>query len=626
MAKVVATVAVTFSVYHILYITGLIHRVRIFLDIPQHLAIHLGFMLAFIFLLVPAWSKARSGKIPWYDVVLLVIGVSWNLYILFNFTPLRIRGTAADLHLYEVVGSWLNMLIVMEATRRIMGWIVPGIAVFFLFYALFSEYFPGFLRAAGHDWLRVGRAAGLFVTGMYGSLMNVSATIMFSFILFAQFLFITGAGKWFIDIAQAMFGHVRGGPAKVAVAASSLMGTISGSTIANVATTGVLTIPLMKSTGYRPHFAGAVEAAASNGGQIMPPIMGIAAFIMIDFLEMPYSSIILAALIPALAYYFALFLMVDFEAAKTGLKGLPRNELPDLRSTLIAGWQYIIPLAVLMLFLLVIRYSPELSALYSTATMVLIGFFNRRNPMTWHKIYLALKNTAVAMMLIAATLSVASIIVACVNLTGLSYRLSMGLVNISGGNVWLLLVLTAISCIILGMGMTTSAVYIMMATLVAPALISVGFNPIASHFYVFYFGVSAMVTPPVCPTSYVGAGIAGASPMRTGITAARLSIITFLAPLIFIFQPQLVMEGPLSAILLSTAYMATAVVALAGGLGGYLFESLNWGWRILFILSALTVVISPSITLMPVQLTNIVISASIAGLILLRFAMSRFRQ
>jgi len=626
MAKVVATVAVTFSIYHILYITGLIHRVRIFLDIPQHLAIHLGFMLAFIFLLVPAWSKARSGKIPWYDVVLLVIGVSWNLYVLFNFTPLRIRGTAADLHLYEVVGSWLNMLIVMEATRRIMGWIVPGIAAFFLFYALFSEYFPGFLQAAGHDWLRVGRAAGLFVTGMYGSLMNVSATIMFSFILFAQFLFITGAGKWFIDIAQAMFGHVRGGPAKVAVAASSLMGTISGSTIANVATTGVLTIPLMKSTGYRPHFAGAVEAAASNGGQIMPPIMGIAAFIMIDFLEMPYSSIILAALIPALAYYFALFLMVDFEAAKTGLKGLSRNELPDLKSTLMAGWQYVIPLAVLMFFLLIIRYSPELSALYSIATMIVIGFFNRRNPMTLNKIYLALKNTAVAMMLIAATLSVASIIVACVNLTGLSYRLSMGLVSISGGNIWLLLALTAVSCIILGMGMTTSAVYIMMATLVAPALISVGFNPVAAHFYVFYFGVSAMVTPPVCPTSYIGAGIAGASPMRTGITAARLSIITFMAPLIFIFQPQLVMEGPLSATLLSTAYMATAVVALAGGLGGYLFGSLNWGWRILFMLGTLTVVISPGITLMPVQMTNIVASASIVGLILLRFTMSRFRQ
>ena len=619
MATVVATVAVAFSVYHILYITGLVHRARIFLDIPQHLAIHVGFIIALIFLLVPIRAKAAGGKLPWYDIVLLVLVVSWNLYILINFTPLRIRGTAASLELYEVVASWLNMLIILEATRRIMGWVVPGIAAFFLFYALFSEHFPGFLCAAGHDWIRVGRAAGLFVTGMYGSLLNISATIMFSFILFAQFLFITGAGRWFIDMAQAVFGHVRGGPAKVAVAASSLMGTISGSTIANVAATGVFTIPLMKSTGYRPHFAGAVEAAASNGGQIMPPIMGIAAFIMIDFLEMAYSEIILAALIPALAYYLALFLMVDFEAARTGLRGLPRNELPELKKTLMAGWQYIIPLAVLLYFLLVIRYSPELSALYSVATMIVIGFFTKGNRMTLKQIYLALKNTAVAMMLIAATLAVASIIVACVNLTGLSYRLSMGLVNISGGNIGVLLALTAASCIILGMGMTTSAVYIMMATLVAPALVQVGFNPVAAHFYVFYFGVSAMVTPPVCPTSYVGAGIAGASPMRTGITAARLSIITFLAPLIFIFQPALVLEGTAAATLVASAFLATAVLGLAGGLGGYMFGSINWSWRIPFIACAV-LIIYPNPTL------DILGGSFILGLTLLRFIISRFRH
>ncbi len=489
MAAVVATVAVTFSVYHILYISGVFHRARIFLEIPQHGAIHLAFILAMVYLLLPISAKVARGKLPWYDVVLLVLGVAWNLYILFNFNPLRMRGTVAALELYEVIGSWLNMLIIIEATRRLMGWVVPGIAAFFLIYALFSDYFPGFLRASGHDWLRVGRYVGLFVTGMYGTLLNISATIMFSFILFAQVLFITGAGQWFINVAQALFGHVRGGPAKVAVVASSLMGTISGSTVANVATTGVFTIPMMKSTGYRPHFAAAVEAAASNGGQIMPPIMGIAAFIMIDFLGMPYGQIILAALIPALAYYLALFLMVDFEAAKTGLRGLPRNELPKLKKTLIAGWQFVIPLAILIYLLMVLAWSPELSALYATGAMVVIGFLNKGNRMTLNKIYLALKNTAVAMMLIAITLSVAAIIVGCIQLAGLSYRLSMGLINISAGNIWLLLALTALSCIILGMGMTTSAVYIMMATLVAPALIQVGFNPVAAHFYVFYFGV-----------------------------------------------------------------------------------------------------------------------------------------
>ncbi len=626
MAAVVSTVAVTFSVYHILYISGVIHRARIFLEIPQHSAIHLAFILALVYLLLPIRAKAARGKLPWYDMVLLALGVGWNLYILFNFNPLRIRGTMAGLELYEVIGSWLNMLIIVEATRRLMGWVVPGIAAFFLIYALFSDYFPGFLRASGHDWLRVGRYVGLFVTGMYGSLLNISATIMFSFILFAQFLFITGAGQWFIDTAQALLGHVRGGPAKVAVVASSLMGTISGSTVANVATTGVLTIPLMKSTGYKLHFAGAVEAAASNGGQIMPPIMGIAAFIMIDFLEMPYSAIILAAIIPALAYYLALFLMVDFEAAKTGLRGLPRNELPEIKKTLLAGWQYILPLSVLLYFLLIVRYSPELSAMYATGAMIVMGFFNRRNRMTVNKIYLAFKNTAIAMMLIAVTLGVASIIVGCVQLTGLSYRLSMGLINISAGNVWLLLGLTAMSCIVLGMGMTTSAVYIMMATLVAPALIQVGFNPVAAHFYVFYFGVSAMVTPPVCPTSYVAAGIAGSSPMRTGVTAARLSIVSFMAPLIFIFQPALLLQGTATATLISSAYLASAVVGLAGGLGGYMFGTLNWWLRILFIAGALVIVSGPSITFMPAELVNISGSAIIIGLVLLRFIMSRLHH
>lgn len=626
MAAVVATVAITFTVYHILYITGIIHRARIFLEIAQNSAIHLGFILALVYLLVPMRAKMTRGKLPWYDVLLILLGVGWNLYILFNFNPLRIRATASALENYEIIGSWLNMLIILEATRRLMGWVVPGIAAFFLFYALFSEYFPGFLQASGHDWVRVGRSVGLFVTGMYGPLLNISATTMVAFILFAQFLFITGAGHWFIDTAQALFGHVRGGPAKVAVAASSLMGTISGSTVANVATTGVLTIPLMKSTGYKPHFAGAVEAAASNGGQIMPPIMGIAAFIMIDFLEMPYNQIILAALIPAVAYYLALFLMVDFEAAKTGLRGLPRNELPKLKKTLLSGWQYVLPMSVLLYFLLIVRYSPALSSMYATGAMIIIGFLNPRNRMTVNKIYLAFKNTAIAMMLIAVTLGVASIIVGSVQLTGLSYRLSMGLINISAGNVWLLLALTAVACIVLGMGMTTSAVYIMMATLVAPALIQVGFNPVAAHFYVFYFGVSAMVTPPVCPTSYIAAGIAGSSPMRTGVTAARLSIITFMAPLIFIFRPELLLQGTGMATLISSAYFASAVVGLAGGLSGYMFGTLNWWWRILFLAGTLLIVSGPSITLMPAELVNISGSAIIIGLVLLRFIMSRSRH
>jgi TRAP transporter 4TM/12TM fusion protein len=442
---------------------------------------------------------------------------------------------------------------------------------------------------------------------------------MVSFFLFAQLLVVTGAGQWFIDVAQALLGHVRGGSAKVAVVASSLMGTISGSSVANIAAVGVFTIPLMKATGYRSTFAGGVEAAASNGGQIMPPVMGIAAFMMIDFLQRPYNRIILAGILPALAYYFALYLMVDFEAAKTGLRGIPRSQLPPLKETLIDGWQYILPLATLVFLLIALSYSAELSALYASAVMVVIGVFNKKNRLTLNKIYLVLKDTAIAMMLVAITLATASIIVGCVQLTGLSYRLSMGLVGVAGGNVWLLLVLTAVACIILGMGMTTSAVYVIMATLVAPALVSVGFIPLAAHFFVFYFGVAALITPPVCPASFVAAGIAGSPPMSTGLTATRLAIITFLAPFIFVFEPAFLWEGSAMQIVLVSLRIMLATVVLAGGLAGYMFGNLNYWWRILFIGLALVIVY-------PAPLTNVAGSIVAVVALLVKFLLSRFSR
>jgi len=626
MAIVVSAVAVTFSLYHVLFITGLIAKAKIFIDMPLHMAIHLGLILFLVFWLVPIREKASKHRLPWYDIVLGLLGLGWNLYIIVNYDALYARSVTGYLANYENVGSWINILVVLEATRRLMGPIIPAIAVFFLIYALTADYFPGFLQASGHSWSRVGRYVGLFVTGLYGNILKISATTIVSFVLFAQFLFITGAGDWFINIAQALLGHVRGGPAKVAVAASALMGTISGSGMANVATTGVLTIPLMIKTGYRPHFAGAVEAAASNGGQIMPPVMGIAAFIMIDFLQLPYNRIVLAGLLPALAYFGALFLMIDFEAAKTGLRGLPREELPSVRKTVLEGWHFIIPLIILIVLLMVVGYSPELSALYATGALVVIGYLNKRNRLSLKKIYLALKNTAMAMLMMAVVCAVAGIIVSCVQLTGLSYRLSTGLLGLAGGNVWLLLLLTAVSAIILGMGMTTSAVYIIMAVLVAPALVEVGFLPIAAHFYVFYFGVAALITPPVCPTSYIGAGIAGAPPMRTAITAARLAIVGFLVPIIFIFQPALLMEGSAIDVVFAATTTLIATVALAGGLAGYMFGNLNILFRIMLLLgAALTVYHPPQFTpvIGPLELTTVIGSSITVAVVLLRFISSR---
>jgi TRAP transporter 4TM/12TM fusion protein len=590
MAGVVSVLAVAFSLYHVAYIGGFLDAVKIFLDTPLHLSIHMGFMLALVFLIVPASKKASKEKLPFYDAILGLLGVGWNLYILINYYALYERSMTGYLALPETIACAINILIVLEAARRVLGLAIPIVTASFIAYTLTSQYMPGFLFSKAHSWERVAHYIGLFVSGMYGNTLNISATIVVSFILFAQFLFVTGAGDWFIKMAQALLGFVRGGPAKVAILASAFMGTLAGSGMANVATTGVFTIPLMKKTGYRPYFAGAVEAAASNGGQIMPPVMGIAAFIMIDFLDMPYSKIITAAALPAMAYFLAVFLMVDLEAAKRGIRGISRDQLPGIKQTLMEGWQFIVPLVLLLILLVGLQYSPPYSALFATGSLIVIAFFNKANRINLRKIYLALKNTAVVMMMMAIILALAGVIIGCVQLTGLSYRLSMGLVNFAGGSTWLMLGLTAVASVLLGMGMTTSAVYITLAVLVVPALNELGFIPLATHFYVFYFGVSALVTPPVCPTSFVAAGIANSEPMRTGFTAARLAIVGFIVPIIFIFNPALLLVGSITSIVLVTITTVIATIGLSVGFSGYMFGRFHFIWRIPLIAGALLIV------------------------------------
>jgi len=355
---------------------------------------------------------------------------------------------------------------------------------------------------------------------------------------------------------------------------------------------------------------------------------------MVDFLGVPYGRIVLAGILPAVAYYVALFLMVDFEAAKTGLKGIPRSELPSIRKTMGQGWQFLTALAVLLFLLIGLNYSPELSAMYAIAALIITSVFKRilgwlREPdgitasklaagtiESLRKLALACKNTAIVMLMMTTVCAIAGIIVGAVQLTGLSYRLSMGLVSIAGGNVWYLLLLTAVTAIILGMGMTTSAVYLILAVLVAPALVDVGFSRLAAHFFVFYYGVAALITPPVAPTSYIAAGIAGASPMKVGFSATKLAVVTFLAPFIFVFHPALLMEGTVSEVILTAGYTLLASVALAAGLSGYLFGNLNVWWRLVLLISAILIVF-------PETITTIVGSSVIVGATILNFILSR---
>lgn len=600
-AKVITILAVAWTLYHILYIAGVLSRLNIFLDIPQHLALHLGFILVLVFALIPIRKGTPPQKLPWYDAVLIVLGLGWNLYIAINFDALYARSLEGYLLIPESVMIWIFFFIVLEAARRTMGLVITFLAAAFLFYPLVCNHLPGIFAGPIYGWDRVAHSVGLFVTGMYGNILNISATIVFSFMLFAQFLSISGAGQWFIDIAQALLGHVRGGPAKVAVLASSLMGTITGSGVANVASVGVFTIPLMKSMGYKNHIAGAIEAAASNGAQIMPPVMGIAAFIMVDFLGISYDKIVVAAILPAVVYYVAIYFTVDFETAKAGLFGLPRSQLPSLRKTLIRGWLFVVPLTILLVCLLYLRYSPQLSALYATAALIVMSFFKKNNRITLAKFLRALKGTAISMMMIAVITTLAGVIVGSLDLTGLSYRLSFLLIQVAGGNMTLLLIMVAIACLVLGMGMPTAAVYVLVATLAAPALVKMGMSPIVAHFFVFYFGVAALITPPVCPASYVAAGIAGAPPMRTAISATRLGIATFVVPFIFAYHPALLLQGSIASIVQVAITAIVVVIALSAGLGGYLFKHLNYWWRVAFIGGALLLIYpSPPTTIIAV--------------------------
>lgn len=591
MAMLIWVIAVAFSLYHILYISGILSRMAIYVWPPQHQAAHLGLVLALVFLLIPATKGASRQKLPWYDVLLLLIGFGWNAYLIINFDDLLLRTSkATDLFIPELISCWVFFFILFEAARRTVGPIIAVIGASFLIYPLIASYLPGALTGATFTPDRIARSLGLFVTGIYGNILNISATIVVSFIMFAQILNVTGAGQWFIDIAQSVFGHVRGGPAKVAVVASSLMGTIQGTAVGNIATTGVITIPLMKNSGYKSHIAGAVEAVASNGGQIMPPVMGISAFIMMDFLGVGYDKIIIAAIIPALIYYVAVFFAVDFEAAKAGLVGIPRSELPPIRKTLMQGWPFVVPLTILLISLLYLHYSPQLSALYAMAALIVLSFFRKGNRMTLGKFFLAMKNTAIMMMMVAVICGLAATIISSVELTGLTFRLAFILTSIAGGNLAALLVMTAIVCIILGMGMPTSAAYILLAVLAAPALVKLGVIPIAAHFFVFYFGVAALITPPVCPGAYVAAGIANAPPMKTAFSAARLAIATFVVPFIFVYKPALLAQGSVASIALVTVTTLIAVIGLAAGLGGYLFKPINYWWRIAVIGGALLII------------------------------------
>ncbi|MBW1635681.1 MAG: TRAP transporter permease [Deltaproteobacteria bacterium] len=559
-----------------------------------HRGVHLAFVLGLIFLVFSFRKKSKPGgflavgQIPIYDWLLAITAAVTSLYIPFVFNDLAFR--VGDPLTVDVVFGTIMIFLTLEATRRSMGLALPVIALAFITYALFGQYAPGVLVHPGASWKGLVNHLYLTSQGIYGIAVGVVATYVFHFVLFGVLANRIGAGQLFIDLASCVAGRYAGGPAKVSVFSSALFGMISGSSIANTVTTGALTIPAMKRVGYRPHFAAAVEATSSTGGQITPPIMGAAAFIMVEFLEVPYRTILLAATVPALMHYLGIFTMVHLEAKRLGLRGLRPDEMPKFVKVIREGWPTLIPLVILVAIITSGR-TPYNAAFWGITSCIVVGFLNPRNRLTLPDLYGCFKTGAQYALAVGAAAAAVGIIVGVVSLTGMGFKVSFmvtssaqqlagiivpfvpfGLTDLAGLTLFLTLIFTAFACILLGAGIPTTATYIVLVSIAAPALGLLGVVPIVAHFFVFYYGVLADITPPVALAAYAGAGIAGANPFKAGNTAFRLAAAKALVPFVFVYAPSIliVTDGfTWQAFVITVAGCAIGIIFIGAALTGY---------------------------------------------------------
>lgn len=582
MGWIVTAIAIAFSLFH-LYTSyfGILPALR-------HRSLHLTFVLVLLFLIFPTARGRLRLKLYFVDVLLALLSVVVGIYIFVEYQNLS--GRQGLPNAFDVWFGFITTLLILESARRVMGWTMPLVAVFFILYGFLGRYFPAPFTHGGLTFEEV--FSGLYTTleGIFGVALGVSSTYIVCFVIFGAFLSQSGGSEFFFNLSQSLFGTVRGGPAKVSVMSSSLFGTVSGSAVANVMVDGWLTIPMMKRVGFKPHVAGAIEAVASTGGQIMPPVMGAAAFIMAEILSIPYYKVALAAAIPALLYYLCLFIVIDLEAAKGGLSGLRRAELPSFRQVLFSEGHLLVPLLLLILMLVVFFYSPMKASFYTILVILAISYLKPKTRMTPRKIFFALKEGGINTVSVASACACAGIIVGMFSLSGLGHKLSFILVQISGGSLFLLLVLTAICNIILGMGMPTTAVYIILATLAAPALVKLGIPPIAAHLFVFYFGCLSHITPPVALAAFAGASLAEAPPMKTGFAAWRIGLVGFIVPFMFVYGPALVLEDTAIHVLVACSTACIGVWALAVSLEGYVFRPFPWWQRLIPFASSLLLI------------------------------------
>ena len=593
-----------------------------------HRGIHLSFVLSLVFLLFSATKSNKKGKarlwynldgIPFTDLILAVLATIAALYLpLLSPAALAQRvGNPSSLDI--LMGSSL-LILTLEATRRSVGITLPIIGLIFIAFAYFGPWMPGALKHGGSSWIGIINHLYMTNQGIYGVAIGVMAQYVFLFILFGVLAMRIGLGQLFIDLAMVVAGRYSGGPAKVAIFSSAFMGTISGSSIANTVTTGALTIPAMKRVGYPAQFAGAVEATSSTGGQITPPILGAAAFIMVEYLEIPLRDILAAALFPALLHYFGIFIMVHLEAKKLGLRGLSAEEVPKFSIVLRDHWLSIIPLITLV-YLILSGRTPDYAAVYGIISCVVIGFLNPVNRLTFRDLWDSLAKGAKNTLAVGSAAATVGIVVGIVTLTGVGFRLGyvvvqtatdigtflsalplLGYFTVMQWALFVSLILIAFSCIIMGAGIPTTATYIILVAVAAPALAQLQVEPLVAHFFVFYYGVLADITPPVALAAYAAAGISGANPFKTGNTAFRLGIAKALVPFVFVYSPALLLVVDGFTWWLFTVTLLGAMLGIASlgiAFSGYLLTNLKT-WERWWVAIASFLFIAPGLITMAV--------------------------
>lgn len=551
----------------------------------QYVAPVLGMAVAIAYLTMPAFGKKGQG-VAWYDLVAAAAAliVGWYMGVgfpdLINLNMLRPPEV--------LIPGAILVVLVIEATRRAAGTALTLIVLFFVLYALAGNLLPGAFSARAQSWDRLAAYLAFDGNGILGTPLAIASTVVVAFIFFGNLLVATHGSQFFTDAAVLGMGRYRGGPMKIAVAASMLFGSISGSAVANVVATGVVSIPMMKRGGYPAHKAGAIEAVASTGGQLMPPVMGAAAFLMAEFLQVSYATVAVAALLPGVLYYMALFIQADLEAGKLGMTPVPRAEFPAPRLVL-TGLHFIFGFAVLIVALFSFNWLPDRAAYFASLLVVVTAFifgYGGKRP-TLPDLWKAVVDTGFGVVEILLISAAAGIVIGVLAITGLSFNLTYALISIGGGNIVLLLVLSAAVSIVLGMGMPTLGVYVLLATLIAPAMVELGIDRLAAHLYVLYFGMMSMITPPVAIAAFAAAAIAGAEPMRTGFAAVKFGWTAFIIPFLFVFSPSLLLKGDPVEVTFAVITAVIGVWQVSIGMAGFFLRPIGWVMRALFIITGL---------------------------------------